>query len=88
MALRVNRPSVSSIPDHAFDAVEGLNAKFPDLWREGWVASIVDAQSNDEWQLKLADEHGIVRCEALAIGQQNAESACRLALELRSKWSN
>jgi hypothetical protein len=87
MALRVNYSSVSSIPIEIIRAMTNLNIQFPDKWQKGWVASLIDAQNNDDWELKLTSEDGISRCSILSAEQQNSRSVCSSLLELRNTWN-
>jgi hypothetical protein len=87
MALRVNSSSASSIPDNVIGAMTILNSQFPDKWQEEWLASLIDAQHNNDWELKLTSKDGISQCRILSAGQQNSSAVCVSLLELRNTWS-
>jgi len=86
MALRVNVPSTSSIPESIFRSIIDLNSQLPSKWVNEWLASLIDDQSNDIWKLKLTSEDGASRCEILSAAQQNSRTVCASVLELRDKW--
>lgn len=87
MALRVNSSSSSSIPDNIFRAMTGQNSKYPDKWKDEWLASLLDSQHNDDWELKLTSEAGISQHRILSDKQQTSESVCTSLLELRDLWN-
>jgi hypothetical protein len=87
MALRVNIPSTSGIPDSIFQAMTDLNSKYPDRWQDEWSASLLDPQHNDDWELKLTSEAGISQHRILSDKQQTSESVCTSLLELRDLWN-
>jgi hypothetical protein len=87
MALRVNSSSASGIPVGIISKITNLNLQFPDKWQREWVASLIGAQDNDDWKLKLTNENGISRCCVLSAEQQNSESVCSSLLELRDAWN-
>jgi hypothetical protein len=87
MALRVNSSSASSIPDNVIGAMTILNSQFPDKWQEEWLASLIDSQHNDDWELKLTSKDGISQRRILSAKQQNSIAVCVSLLELRNTWS-
>jgi hypothetical protein len=88
MALRVNSSSASSIPNNLIGAMTILNSQFPDKWQEEWLASLIDAQHNDEWELKLTSKDGISQRRILSAEQQNSGAVRVSLLELRNTWPN
>jgi hypothetical protein len=87
MALRVNSSSSSSIPDNIFRAMTGQNSKYPDKWKDEWLASLLDSQHNDDWELKLTSKDGIPQRRILSNKQQTSEAVCAGLLELRDFWN-
>lgn len=87
MALRVNSSSASSIPDNVIGAMTILNSQFPDKWQEEWLASLIDAQHNNDWELKLTNKDGISQRRILSAEQHNSGAVCESLLELRNTWS-
>ncbi len=88
MALRVDRPQVTGIPESIFLAMEDLN-NLPNEWEESWLASLKDDQANDEWLLRLLDQDG--RRESATLyghhaNQDKIESVCASLMGLRRKW--
>lgn len=88
MALRVNSSSASSIPNNVISAMTVLNSRFPNKWREEWLASLIDAQHNNEWELKLTGKDGLSQHRILSARQQNSGAVCLSLLELRNAWSD
>lgn len=86
MALRVNSSSASSIPNNVIGSMTILNSQFPDEWQEEWLASLIDAQHNDDWELKLTNKDGISQRRILSAEQQNSGAVCASLLELRNTW--
>jgi hypothetical protein len=87
MALCVNSSSASGIPVGIIREMTNLNLQFPGKWQREWLASLIDAQDNDNWELKLTNENGISRYCILSAEQQNSESVCSSLLELRDTWN-
>jgi hypothetical protein len=87
MALRVNSSSASSIPNNVIGAMTILNSQFPDKWQGEWLASLIDSQHNDDWELKLTSKDGISQRRILSAEQQNSRAVCLSLLELRNTWS-
>ncbi len=90
MALRIDRPRATGIPESVFCEMEDLNKQHPSMWEEGWVASLLDDQANDEWALMLLYQDGS-RERATLHGQENQHngaSVCASLMRLRSKWNN
>ena len=87
MALRVNSSPASSIPDSVIVAMTNLNSQFPDKWQEEWLASLIDAQQNNDWELKLTSKDGISQRRILSAEQQSIGAVCVNLLELRNTWS-
>jgi hypothetical protein len=89
MALRVNRPQATGIPESIFCAMEDLNKQHPNEWKEGWVASLLDGPANDEWALKLLCQDGCWERAALygQANQHNSRSVCASLVGLRSRWN-
>ena len=87
MALRVNRPQATGIPESVSCEMEDLNKQHPNIWEEGWVASLLDGPANDEWVLKLLCQDG--RCESATLyaqaNQHNSRSVCESLIRLRNK---
>jgi len=83
MALRVNSSSASGVPDDIISAMTNLNLQFSD---GEWLASLIDAQHRDEWELKLSKD-GISRRRSLFAEEQNSGAVCANLLELRDIWS-
>lgn len=86
MALRMNSSSASSIPNNVIGAITILNSQFPDKWQGEWLASLIEAQHNDEWELKLTSKDGISQRRILSAERQNSGAVCVSLLELRSTW--
>lgn len=86
MALQVNSSSASGIPDEVIRAMTNLNSQFPSKWQGGWLASLIDAQHNDEWELKLTNEDGISQRRVHFAERQNSGAVCASLLELRNTW--
>jgi hypothetical protein len=86
MALHVNSSSASSIPNNVIGAMTILNSQFPDKWQQGWLASLIDAQHNDEWELKLTSKDGISQRRILIAERQSSGAVCASLLELRNTW--
>jgi hypothetical protein len=89
MALHVNVSSASGIPDDISRAVTNMNSQLPEEWQGNWMASLIDAQQNDDWELKLTGEDGVSqRCTLSGIArQQNSASVCASLLRLRGTWN-
>jgi hypothetical protein len=87
MALRVNIPFSSSIPDDIFHAMTNLNSKYPGRWQDEWSASLLDHQENDDWELKLTSKEGISQRRILSGKRQTSEAVCASLLELRDLWN-
>ena len=87
MALRVNIPFSSSIPDNIFHAMTDLNSMYPDRWQDEWLASLLDSQPNDDWELKLTSKAGISQTHILSNKRRTGEAVCASLLELRDLWS-
>ncbi len=89
MALRVNRPMSTGIPDPVFYAIEDLNRQFPTKWERGWAASLLDDQGNDDWVLKLLHEDGKTASCILngRLNQHNSALICASLIEMRDMWN-
>jgi len=87
MTLRVNSSSSSGIPDSIFRAVTDLNSQHPDEWQDEWLASLLDSQLNDNWELKLTSKDGISQRRILLAERQNSGAVCASLLELRDLWN-
>jgi hypothetical protein len=87
MALRVNFSLASSIPDNVIVAMTNLSSQFPDKWQEEWLASLIDAQHNNDWELKLTNMNGISQRRILSDEKQKSGAVCVNLLELRNTWS-
>jgi len=83
MALHVNSPSSSSIPNNIFRALTNLNSKYPEMWQDEWSASLLDSQHNDDWELKLTNKDWISQRCILSDRQQVSEAVCASLLQLR-----
>jgi hypothetical protein len=87
MALRVNIPFSSGIPNNIFHAMTDLNSKYPDRWQDEWSASLLDSQHHDDWELKLTSKDGISQRRILSDKRRTSEAICASLLELRDLWS-
>jgi hypothetical protein len=86
MALQINSSSDCGIPINVIGAMTVLASQFPHKWREQWSASLIDAQCNDQWELKLTSRDGIVKRRILYAEQQDSGAVCMSLQELRNTW--
>jgi len=88
MALFVNSSLASGISEIVIVAMTNLNRDCPDKWRSDWLASLIPAQDNDNWELKLTAEDGTSRRRIFSDDQQGSGPVCANLIELRDEWDN
>ncbi len=88
MALRINRPQSSSIPESVFHAMEDLNEAHSELWVEGFRVNLLDSQANDNWKLTLQGPDGRKEHSILYADGHNGMAVCLDLLRLRDRWKS